>query len=200
MSATELVAAITAFDADRVFVARAIDPTLRADLSSSVEYEELPFVRGRTVVPPDLTPGDLVVAGHPNFLGVFDRPDVARWIAVTGRWSSLDERSPANAAVSIADPIPADVTGSLLESALELAKRLGQLPGVGVPFEPQCPVVVALLPFDPGLFGDALTGYPELPGGLRIELTPGVDTTQYAAELGDALELHSKETEHRWRQ
>ena len=201
MSAAALADAIAGHDADRVFVARALDPGLRTALSALHEYEELPFVRGRTVLPADLTPGDLVVAGHPNHLGVFDLPEAPTWIAVTGRWSSLADARNASTAVPTADPVALDVAGPLLESAVDLTKRLSQLPGVTIPFPPVCPVLVALLPIDPGLVsGEPLRAYPELPGGLRIEVGPGVDPEEYAAGVSEKLEQSSEEEPGRWRQ
>lgn len=201
VSAAALADAIAGYDADRVLVARALDPGLRTALSAFGEYEELPFARGRTVLPADLSPGDLVVAGHPNHLGVFDLPEAPAWIAVTGRWSSLAEATDASEAVPMGEPVRLDVAGALLESAVDLAKRLSQLPGVTIAFPPVCPVLVALLPIDPGsVSGEPLTAYPELPGGLRIELGPGVDPEEYAAGVGEKLEQSSEEGPGRWRQ
>jgi hypothetical protein len=201
VSASDLVEAVTDLKPERVLVGRALDPALRADLAESIDYEELPFVRGRTVVPADLTPGDVVIAGHPNFLGIFDLPEAPQWIAVTGRWSGLASRSGAAKTVSMGDKVGRDVADPLLASAVDLAKQLAQLRGVRIPFLPECPVLIALLPVDPrSMGGEPLTDYAELPGGLRIELGSGVDPVQYAAALSQALDDLGEERQNRWMQ
>ena len=59
---------------------------------------------------------------------------------------------------------------------------------------------MGLLPIEPGLVrGEPLTAYPELPGGLRIELGPGVDPGEYAAGVSEKLEQSSEEEPGRWR-
>ncbi len=167
MNADAIVAAIRELQPTQILVARALDPALRAALAIHLEFDELPFVRGRTVTPAGLGDTDVVVAGNPNFFGVYDEPDVPTWVAIPG----LDARR--------ADPA----------NAIELARHLAQLPGVTVPFPPQSPVVVALFPIDPGALGmTPLSAYPELPGGARIEVDPALDPPQYAAELSDRLE------------
>ena len=172
-----------------MFVARALDPQLRAQLARRLDFQELPFVRGRTVVPE--SGNDLVIAGHPNHLGVFDLPD-RPWIAVTGRWSALREAAGAVAAIET-EPVADLETGEAgLEAAGALAKHLGQLRGVTVPFPPQCPVLIVLLPIDPATIGLSPAGYPELPGGARIEVAEELDAAQYAADIGRQLEDHWK--------
>ncbi len=180
---------------DRVLVARALEPELRDELAWAISGEELPFVRGRTVVPDDLGDEDIVVAGHPNHLGVFDLPATPRWIAVGGTGSTLREAEGAMATVDLQAPVPVTVAIQRHRDAVELAKRLDQLPGVTVAFPPQSPVVVALTPADPralvsdlGMSGiSALTDYEELPGAIRIEPTSEFDAAQYAAALERTL-------------
>jgi len=196
-----LVTAITQLEPSQVLVARAVDPELRRRLARSVDFVELPFVRGRTVVPAGLSPNDVVVAGHPNHLGVFDLPKAPQWIAITGRWSALADHAGAVTTVSMANAEGRDTAEVLLAAAVDLGKLLGQLRGVRIPFPPQCPVLIALLPVDPrSMGGEPLPGYPELPGGLRIELDPGVDPVQYAAVLSQALDEVGEEKQNRWTQ
>lgn len=167
MNVDDLVDAINNVEPSQILVARALDPALRAGLAESIEFVELPFVRGRTVIPAGVGEGDVVVAGNPNFLGVYDSPDVPTWIAVPGRETPQ------------VDPAP----------TVELARNLAQLPGVTVPFPPESAVVIALFPIDPATLGlTPLSAYPELPGGARIEIDPALDPRQYAAELSDRLE------------
>lgn len=201
MTVEALVAAVTQLAPSQVLVARALDPELRTRLARSVDFVELPFVRGRTVVPAGLSPNDVVVAGHPNHLGVFDEPKAPRWIAITGRWSALADHSGAARTVSMANAEGRDTAEALLASAVDLAKLLGQLRGIRIPFQPQCAVLIALLPVDPrSMGGEPLPGYPELPGGLRIELDPGVDPAQYAAAVSQALDELGEEKQNRWTQ
>ncbi len=201
MTVEALVAAITQLEPSRVLVARALDPELRKSLARLVDFVELPFVRGRTVIPAGLSPTDVVVAGHPNHLGVFDLPKAPRWIAVTGRWSALADQSGAAKTVAMADGVGRDIAEPLLASAADLARLLAQLRGVRIPFPPQCPVVVALLPVDPrSMDGEPLTAYAELPGGLRIELGPGVDPVEYAAVMTRTLDELGEEIQNRWTQ
>ena len=152
--------------------------------------EELPFVRGRTVIPTDY--GKPVVVGHPNYLGAFDRDTEATLICLTGKWSGL-RRVPVSArTIGTARPHPAGDAARALENARMLAKHMRQVAGVRLAFKPQSPIIVILLPhrivrsvLPEG--ADVLGGaYPELPGGLRIELTPDMTTeevTRYAAVL-----------------
>ena len=201
MTIEALVTAITQLEPSQVLVARAVDPELRRRLARSVDFVELPFVRGRTVVPAGLSPNDVVVAGHPNHLGVFDLPKAPQWIAITGRWSALADYAGAVTTVSMANAEGRDTAEVLLAAAVDLGKLLGQLRGVRIPFPPQCPVLIALLPVDPrSMGGEPLPGYPELPGGLRIELDPGVDPVQYAAVLSQALDEVGEEKQNRWTQ
>jgi len=206
VSAADLADAIAQVDAERIFVARALDPLLRKALRGAFVFEELPFVRGRTVVPEELPPGDIVVAGHPNYLGVFDLP-AARWVAVTGRWSSLQPVQGSELDVEVEQPAASmDAAGSFA-AAIDLAKRLDQLRGVTVAFQPASPVVVALLPIDPAsvaahmaIPGCTALGYGELPGGLRMEVGSEMGVQGYADALERALTDAGSPTEDRWTQ
>jgi hypothetical protein len=191
VNAGEVVDAVAAAMAERIFVARALEPSIKRSLKGAFDFRELPFVRGRTVLPPDLGARDLVVAGHPNHLGVFDLPRV-RWLAVTGVWSALHD--PAGAVGIVATHPPADRAGAdaMLGAARALARRAGQLPGVTVAFPVESPVFVVLIDVDPGRVAAGFAGWnaldelAELPGGLRIEVqTPDVD--RYASGLERAI-------------
>ena len=152
--------------------------------------QELPFIRGRTVIP-DSYPHPVVV-GHPNYLGVFEREPSAPLVCLTGRWAAL--RSVPNDARSLEiAPSHSQIdAASSLENVRRLAKQAKQLAGVHVAFKLQCPILVLLLPQAPspdhlpdGV--EILEGvYRELPGGLRVELSPNMtteDVTRYAANL-----------------
>jgi len=185
-----LVEAIRATGSGRTYVARALEPSVRRSLEA-LDAVELPFVRGRTVVPDGLGEGDLVVAGHPNHLGVFDLPAV-RWVAVTGRWSTLCEATGAVAAVAIEPPVERPTADELLDAARALAGRANQLPGVTVAFPVASPVVVVLLDVDPAPVAarvagsSTLDGLPELPGALRIEVQTS-DAEGYASAMEHAI-------------
>ncbi|GMQ84887.1 MAG: hypothetical protein BMS9Abin07_0452 [Acidimicrobiia bacterium] len=189
-------------DPQRILVARALDLTLRRRLLASHTGKELPFVYGRTVVPADVGPEDLVVAGHPNSLGVFDLPDAPRWLAVAGPWSSLCTATAAVATVELARTYGVSTAERTLNATKDLANQLDQLRGVTVAFPPQSPVLTVLLSVDPvrvaarmNLPGCVpLTGFPELPGGLTIAPEPvGVEgkLSGYAEALETAV--HSVE-------
>lgn len=210
VSAPELIDTVARMGAGRVLVARALDPELRGELAASIDCEELPFVRGRTVVPDDLGDDDLVVAGHPNFLGVFDLPAVPRWVAVTGTWSSLRPVVGTPTVVPAATAVDRAPAERSLDAGRDVAKGIDQLRGVTLAFPPASPVLVVLVPTDPvavaariGLPGcTALSGFEELPGGLRIELPADTGTAAagYAQALEAALEHFEEDTEAGWRQ
>ena len=210
MSAAPLIAAIESRDPDRLLVARALDPTLRDELSATLDYDELPFVRGRTVIPNDTGAGDLVVAGHPNHLGVFDHAGPVPSIAVTGRWSALSPVEEAHAEVALESAVDRKTAVHLLDEIRSLAGRLTHLRGVTVVFPPACPILVVLLVVDPAAVAAAvdlpgltpLAAYTELPGGLRIELPPSASdaiSEGYAAALEQAVAAAEVDSSHRWK-
>ena len=210
VSVAALIAAIESDNPDRLFVARALDPILRDDLSAALDYEELPFVRGRTVIPGDIASTDLVVAGHPSHLGVFDMPMDVPWIAVTGRWSALFPLDEAQTQVSVEPVVERDTAETSLGEIRSLAQHLTHMRGVTVVFPPACPVIIVLLVVDPvavtagaDLPGStALEAYTELPGGLRIELPPAAPRSTlegYAAALEQAIAAVEVESSHRWK-
>lgn len=193
-----VIDAIADLHPQRTLVARALDLTLRRSLLESGSVEELPFVYGRTVVPADLGPEDVVVAGHPNLLGVFDLPVAPRWLAVAGRWSSLCPATGAVATIELAGAYELQTAERTLSATKDLAKQLDQMRGVTVAFSPHSPVLTVLLSVDPVEVAARmplpgcmpLTGFPELPGGLRISPEPvgvGGDLTGYAAALETAI-------------
>lgn len=191
MSHEALIDTIAEVPAERVFVARALEPTLRRRVVEAWDATELPFVRGRTVMPPGLGDRDLVVAGHPNHLGVFD-VSAGSWLAVTGRWSSL--REPVGAVASVAVQPPADrrEAEAALATAEAFARRVRQLRGATVAFPVESPVVVVLLDRDPVPVAVMAPGWSpledffELPGGLRVEVRDG-DADRYASTLEGAM-------------
>ena len=207
MTGTGVAAVIDAVDdlhPQRTLVARALDLTLRRCLLQSGSVEELPFVYGRTVVPSDVGPEDVVVAGHPNLLGVFDLPVAPRWLAVTGRWSSLCPATGAVATIELAGAYDLQTAERTLRATKGLAKQLDQMPGVTVAFSPQSPVLTVLLSVDPGEVATRMTlpgcmpldRFPELPGGLRIAPKPtgvGADLSGYAAALETAIRSVAEE-------
>lgn len=169
---------------------RALAPKLREVLRRLHGSNELPFVRGRTVIPTDY--GNPVVVGHPNHLGAFERDKEATLICLTGQWSALRRVPGSVQTIAIARPHSVGDAERALENARTLAKHMRQLTGVHLAFKPQSPILVLLLPLriDRGVLpegADVLDGpYPELPGGLRIELTPDMttmDVTRYASIL-----------------
>ena len=173
---------------------RALAPGLRLRLEALSGSEELPFVRGRVVLPDDFD--SMVVVGFPNYLGVFEEQPTADAVYITGRWSrlrSLPDQSRSVATEPCVDPQSAIVA---LEDGRLLAKRLRQLPGVQIAIRPQSPILTLLLPRvlermgeQPGisLLGDL---YPEFPGGIRIELPQdarSADLNRYAATIEETI-------------
>ena len=133
-----------------------------------------------------------VVVGHPNYLGVFERECAAPLICLAGAWSAL-RHVPEGATTVVVDashPLP--LAKRALENVRTLAKHVRQIPGVHLALKPRSPILVLLAPRS--VAGNALPEtvdtldgvYPELPGGLRVELTPdttAIDVTRYAAIL-----------------
>ena len=113
-------------------------------------------------------------------------------ICLAGAWSVL-QHVPERAITVVADPShPLPLATSALENARALAKHVRQIPGVHLALKPRSPILVLLAPRS--VAGNAVPetvdtldgAYPELPGGLRVELTPDmttVDVTRYAAIL-----------------
>lgn len=169
---------------------RALSPDLRRELHEIQQTQELPFVRGRTVIP-DSYPHPVVV-GHPNYLGAFEREPSAPLVYLTGRWAALRSVPGDATTLEVAPSHSQIIAANALQNMRRLAKHARQLSGVHVPFKLQCPILVLLLPRTPSPDhlpdgAEVLEGlYPELPGGLRIELAPDMtteDVTRYAANL-----------------
>jgi len=175
---------------------RALAPETRQELRGLPGAHELPAIRGRTVIPADYRHS--VVVGHPNYLGAFRRTSerLARLICLTGAWSEL-QPIPDGAVTIVAHPSqPLQVAMSALENARHLAKLVRQIPGVHLAFKPRSPILILLLPravpskILPGTARTLAGVYPELPGGLRIELTTDMttaDITRYAATLEQVI-------------
>lgn len=169
---------------------RALAPEIRCELRDLPAAQELPAVRGRTVIPADY--GYPVVVGHPSYLGVFEFARTTPLVYLTGSWSALQPVPEGAATVAVAPSYPQHLAASALEKARHLAKHVRQIPGAHLAFKPRSPILVLLLPRS--LAGAVLPDtaavledvYPEFPGGLRIELTPNmttVDISRYAAIL-----------------
>ena len=170
-------------------ISRALPAVLRSSLLALPGAQELPFVRGRTVIPTHF--GQPVVVGHPNYFGLFEGPPWDRLACVTGRWSNLRPLPPDATVLASDESLPGNEAEDALDRMRNLAKRLRQIPGVHLAFKPQSPVLVLLIPRaealrdTPGI--EILTGvYPELPGGIRMEFDEGafgVDLNRYAATV-----------------
>lgn len=169
---------------------RALEPDIRQLLSACPDAQELPAVRGRTVIPAGFE--DPVVVGHPNYLGRFEAEPSSPLICVTGAWSALQPVPDDATTLGRKSTHPRSLATHALESARLLAKRVRQIPGVQLAFRPHSPILILLLPH--GATGHALPDtmktlgneYPEFPGGLRIELTSDVtpsEITRYAAAI-----------------
>ena len=183
--------------AGRVFVSRGLAPAYRADLLERAT--ELPCVRGVAVLPGDLTRDDIVVIGHPNWLGCFDPAPVhARSIVVTEPRLGAHKPLPTGDVVVVgANADPERAAAGLLR-ARKLARHLNQVPGVTPAYgTPQSAVFVVLAPVAPESIAPRLPGpamavsdsYPELPGGVRLDVS-GVadpDVAAYAATMEDAV-------------
>jgi len=173
---------------------RALAPDLRVGLRSLPGSMEMPFVRGRIVVPDDFERS--VVVGSPNYLGVFEDQMYARAVYLTSRWSRLQSLPDDALTVAVEPSAVRHLATEALGRARLLAKRLRQLRGVQVVFKPQSPILIVLAPRvcrivdqPPGL---SLLGgsYPELPGGFRIELPPDAlpdELNRYAASLAQTI-------------
>ena len=171
---------------------RALAPEIRRGLRESPAAEELPAVRGRTVIPTDYR--HPIVVGHPNYLGAFERePERAmRLVCLTGVWSELQPVLEGAATVVLAPSHPRPLATTALDRARDLAKHARQIPGVHLAIRPRSPILVLLVPRP--IAGNVLPetarvldgAYPEFPGGMRVELTPDmttVDITRYAEIL-----------------
>jgi hypothetical protein len=173
---------------------RALAPKIRRELGSRPGCEELPFVRGQTVIAEsEVRP---IVLGHPNYFGMFEPPHDRPTILLTGRWSNLRPTAPRASIVPVEPAVDRSVSERALNSTRALLKRLRQIRGVQPAWKPQSPVLIMLLPRAVPPFGDTqvidTTGlsYPELPGGIRIEVVgnvSGADVTRYAATLERAI-------------
>lgn len=189
-----IVEAVDGYDGKPFGFSRALAPEIRCELRDLPAAQELPAVRGRTVIPADYE--HPVVVGHPNYLGVFETDRSAPLVYLTGSWSALQPVPECAATVVVAPSHPLYLATSALENARHLAKRVRQIPGAHLAFRPRSPILVLLLPRS--LAGNVLPDttdaledlYPEFPGGLRIELTPDmtpVDITRYAAILEQVI-------------
>jgi len=173
---------------------RALAPGLRDSLSALPGSRELPFVRGRVVIPKDFS--QTVVVGFPNYLGVFEDQPGANAVYVTGRWTRLRVLPENVPSVSLEPSAEPHLAAEALESGRLLTKRLRQLAGVQIAIRPQSPILTVLVPRVGEIVGEppgmALLEefYPELPGGIRIELPQdarGAELSRYAAAVEETI-------------
>jgi hypothetical protein len=191
----------------RVLLARALHPALRSSARRALpDLLELPHVSGRTVVPGDVGDDDLVVLGHPNYLGGFDDPqDRGKHLLVADGAGMEIEDLPSGADVVVLGSVTARPDAiRARDRARLLVKRVRQVKGVTVAFMPSTPVAILLLAVDPSRVAAAFPSaavralpadYPEFPGGLRVVIPPdmaAVEEDAYAASLQDAIEAASK--------
>jgi len=173
---------------------RALAPSLRDSLRALPGAQELPFVRGRIVVPENF--GRTVVVGFPNYFGVFEDQPGANAVYITGRWTRLRVLPENSRSVGLESSAEPHLAAEALESGRLLMKRLRQLAGVQIAIRPQSPILTLLVPRvneivgeDPGM--ELLGGrYPELPGGIRIELPPdarSAELSRYAASIEETI-------------
>jgi len=205
LSVGEAASAIATAAAERArcYLARALDPGLRAALTAAIDDTvELPHVAGRTVVPTDVGEDDLVVVGWPNHLGCFDDVDGPgrRLVVADGAGASLEPLPADSDSVMLGRLVAVDEARVAREQTRLLVKRLRQLRGVRPAFMPASPIAIVLLPVDATQVAEAAalppvtalsTDYPEFPGGLRIVVPPQMareDLEAYAATLQTGVE------------
>lgn len=175
---------------ERVFVSRGLAPGWRDGLAAKTRTVELPCVRGEAVLPPDLGHDDVVIIGHPNWLGRFDpAPLHARAIVIAEPRLGAHRPLPSGEAVVVGGVADPETATAGWHRARKLAKALKQLSGVMPAYgTPQSAVFIVLLGVDPGPMAGVLPGpaeavsgaYPELPGGVRLDAS-GVAETDVAA-------------------
>lgn len=187
-------------DASRVFISRGLAPGIRGELGAAgVGANELACVRGEVILPTDLTSEDVVVVGHPNWFGRFDSaPLHARAVVVAEPRLGAHRQLPPGDIVMVGGSADPDTAEAGRRRAGPLAKRLGQLGGVVVAYgTPVSGVFIVLVPVDPVRVSASLPGpaeaasiaYPELPGGIRVDVS-GVaesDMAAYASAMEDAI-------------
>lgn len=187
-------------DASRVFLSRGLAPGVRGELvAAGGGADELACVRGEVILPTDLTSDDVVVVGHPNWFGRFDSAPVhARAVVVAEPRLGAHRQFPPGEIVMVGGSADPDTAEAGRQRAGRLAKRLGQLSGLLVAYgAPVSGVFVVLVPVDPVRVAASLPGpaevasnaYPELPGGIRVDVS-GVaesDMAAYAAAMEDAI-------------
>jgi len=148
---------------------------------ASGRVEWLPLLNGAAVVRPGL---DLAVLGWPNGLGRLESDGSQ----VLHLWDRSLAEAPPGRVIAYGRTAPDVAERTAL--ARTMVKRLAQLRGVVVPWVPETPIAVVLVP-DPSPVPDALhIAEPGLPGGIRIVIEPGTTADaarEYAAELAAAM-------------
>jgi hypothetical protein len=191
----------------RVLLSRALDPVLRDALDGRLSrYAELPHISGKTVIPGDVGANDLVVLGHPTYLGGFDDPGAAGHSLLVADGTGMSIRDlPPGAGVVVVGPVVGKAEAvRTRDHARLLVKRMRQTKGVREAFMPASATAILLLPVDPArvaaLFGSPsaralAVDYPEFPGGLRVSFPPGIEGVEehaYAASLQEAIAAVAK--------
>jgi hypothetical protein len=153
----------------------------------------LPVVRGRAIVPRDAG-YDRIIAGAPNHLGRVECAGVPNTVHL---WDPALAPHPGGPVVVVGDG--AEVAGieERTRHARYLAKRLCQFPGVVMPWVPETPVAIVMLPFDPPPALPSLgPGFAGIPAALRLVVEPGATShtvAAYAAALETELERGGRE-------
>ena len=171
---------------------RALSPRTKRDLLDTGAGVELPVIGGRTVIPADWDRP--IVLGHPNYFGRFEAPVPEGAILLTGRWSTLYPSPAGTIQIEDGAPVAAGLAEELRRRARHLAGRLTQHRGLHIPFRPESPIIVVMLPRSAHPDGAAADGvislagdFPEFPGGIRIEL-PTDSATAVEVRYAERLE------------
>jgi len=185
VTATTAAAVAAAAGGRHVLISRGIRPGIRSGLVAlGVDLSEIPAVRC-VAAAPRLEPDEVFVGGCPNHLGGFDPiPDPT--VAVV-RVPGPPIHGTPRAVVVDRDP-GWRAFGAATATARALAKHLDQIRGVRLVCRPASPIVIVLTPRSAERFEGlgpfpttALDGYPELPGGVRIEIPDGFEGIDVAA-------------------
>ena len=191
----------------RVVLARALHPALRTSVRRALpDLVELPHISGRTVIPGDVGGNDLIVLGHPNYLGGFDDPPVRgrHFVIADGAGMEIEDLPSGTEVAVLGDVTARPDAIRARDQARLLVKRLRQTKGVTVAFIPSTPVAILLLASDPNRVAAAFDSaavlalpadYPEFPGGVRVVIPrdmAAVEEDAYAASLQSAIEAAAK--------
>jgi len=163
------------------------------DLVRDLPWSVIPVVGGQTVWSAGPTASTPVIE-IPNWFGCIEKAAFHATPTITVMWW---EPGIATGAATIA----AHRTAGSISTARNLAGRLRQIPGVALPHgQPESPWFIVSLPdnaanaatrlHEAGFAGCLpLAGFPEFPGGMRIEVAwPSARNAQFAELLQRSLE------------